>query len=1059
MIAPLVGWSLRFRFVVLGLAGVLMTFGVMRLDAAPVDVVPEFAPPYVEIQTEALGLSADEVEQLITVPLEADLLHGVAFLDEIHSESVAGLSSIVLVFEPGTDLYRARQVVAERLTQAAALPNVSSPPVMIQPLSSASRVLLVSLSSDEVPAIELSVLAQWTVRPRLLGVPGVANVAIWGQRDRQMQVLVDPARLRSERVLLQHVVESTGNALWVSPLTFLDASTPGAGGFIDTPNQRLSVQHVFPIETPEDLAQVPIAPEDTGGRIVRLGDVATIVEDHPFLIGDALVDDGPGLMLLIEKFPDADTVTVTHGVEEALAALGPGLAGIRVDTTVFRPATYIEAATGSLGLALLAGFVLAALVAFVYFRGWRPALIVAITLPVSLVAAALVVDAAGMTLNAVVVAGFVLALLVALDGMIGAADAVARRLAEPDATAGPARPDGPGAVERIRAALSLDASRAAYASLCIALVCLPLLVVDGGAAGAFLPPFVAAFLVALACATVVGLTLTPAVAALTGPRSRPVDGSAPAILALWVRTSRVLESVLRHSGRTVAGVALAGAVVVLVAGAALAGRAGDAFVGPFNERDLIVRAVAAPGTTGSEMTRILARAGAELRSLPGVRNVGGHVGRAVSADRVVGVDAGELWVSIDPSADYGRTLSEIGTVIDGYPGLERTVVTYSGDQIATSLAGSDDDVVVRVYGQELSVLRAKADEIAAALSGVDGLTRAAVEPQVDTPTVEIEVDLAAAERHGIKPGDVRRLAATLLSGIVVGSLFEEQKVFEVVVWGTPDLRHSPTSVEELLIQTPFGDHVPLGDIADVRVGPSPAVIRREGVFRRIDIGATVAGRDPGAVLADVEARLAEIDFPLEYRAEVFPLALERQSALTRVLGIAVAAGIGVLLLLQAAFGSWRRGLLVVALMPATASGALAVAAVLGGVSLAAIGGVVGTMALGLHAAIRTADRCQRAEREEGAFSAALVARVSRDSLTSILATAAAVALAAIPAIALGDRAGLEIVRLMASVLLGGIVSVTLVNLFAVPAAVLVAGPNPEPDAASQLIEQPGLSPA
>jgi len=1053
MIAPLVGWSLRFRFVVLGLAAVLMTFGVMRLGEAPVDVVPEYAPPYVEIQTEALGLSADEVEQLITVPLEADLLHGVAFLDEIHSESVAGLSSIVLVFEPETDLYRARQVVAERLTQAAALPNVSRPPVMIQPLSSASRVLLVSLASDEVPAIELSVLAQWTVRQRLLGVPGVANVAIWGQRDRQMQVLVDPARLRTERVLLQHVVESTGNALWVSPLTFLDASTPGAGGFIDTPNQRLSVQHVFPIKTPEDLAQVPIAPEDTGGRIVRLGDVATIVEDHPFLIGDALVDDGPGLMLLIEKFPDADTVSVTLGVEEALAALGPGLAGVRIDTTVFRPATYIEEATGSLAITLLAGFILAALAALVYFRGWRPALIVAIALPVSLVAAALVVHAAGMTLNAVVVAGLVLALLVALDGMIGAVDTLARRLAE----SGPA--DGPATVERIRATLSVDAGRAAYASLGIALVCLPLLVVGGGAVGAFLPPFVAAFLVALACATVVGLTLTPAVAALSGPLARRDDPPDRVIGALRGGTSRVLETVLRRSGRTVAGVAMIGAVVVLVAGVALAGRGGDAFVGPFNERDLLVRAVAAPGTTGSEMTRILARAGAELRSLPGVRNVGGHVGRAVSADRVVGVDAGELWVSIDPSADYDRTLAAIGAVIDGYPGLERTVATYSGDRIATALAGSDDDLVVRVYGQELSVLRAKADEIATALSGVDGLTGTTVEPQIDTPTVEIEVDLAAAERHGLKPGDVRRLAATLLSGIVVGSLFEEQKVFEVVVWGTPDLRHSPTSVEELLVQTPFGEHVPLGDIADVRVGPSPAVIRREGVFRRIDIGATIAGREPGAVLADVEARLAEIEFPLEYRAEVFPLAIERQSALMGLLGIAAAAGIGVLLLLQAAFGSWRRSLLVVALLPAMASGALAVAAVLGDVPLAAIGGVVGTIALGLRAAIRMVDRCQHAEREDGDFSAALVARVSGDGLTAVLGSAAAVALAAVPAIVLGDRAGLEIVRPMSAVLLGGVLSATLVNLFAVPAAVLVAGPNPEPDAASRLIEQPGLSPA
>ncbi|HET7088972.1 MAG TPA: efflux RND transporter permease subunit, partial [Anaerolineae bacterium] len=259
MIRGIVGWAVQFRFLVLVIAVALIAIGVGQLRNMPVDVLPEFSPPYVEIQTEALGLSAEEVEQMITVPMEQDLMAGVAWLDVIHSESVPGLSSVVIYFEPGTDLFRARQMVSERLAQAAVgIPHVSKPPTMIQPLSSASRFMIVGLSSKDLSLIEMSVLARWTIAPRLLGVPGVSNVAIWGMRDQQLQVLVDPEQLQAQGVSLQQVVETTGNALWVSPLTYLEASSPGTGGFIDTPNQRLGVWHVLPISSPEDLAQVPV---------------------------------------------------------------------------------------------------------------------------------------------------------------------------------------------------------------------------------------------------------------------------------------------------------------------------------------------------------------------------------------------------------------------------------------------------------------------------------------------------------------------------------------------------------------------------------------------------------------------------------------------------------------------------------------------------------------------------------------------------------------------------------------------------------------------------------
>ena len=367
MIGWIVGSSLRFRGLVVALAAGLLAYGVVQLRDAPVDVLPEFTPPTVEIQTEALGLSANEVEQLITVPIEQDLLAGVAFVDEIRSQSVPGLSSIVAIFEPGTDLLAARQVISERMTQAHALPHVSRAPEMLQPLSSTSRVMMVGLSSEALSAIELSVLARWTIKPRLTGVPGVANVAVFGMRDRQLQVQVDPAQLRAQNVSLVQLLETTGNALWVSPLTFVEASTPGTGGFIDTNNQRLGIQHISPIKSADDLAQVSVE-----GTDLTLGEVATVVEDHQPLIGDA--NAGSGLVLVVEKFPEANTLEVTQGVEDALAEMQPGLAGVTFDTTIYRPATYIEESIDNITLALIIGGVLLAVGIGLLLFEWRAAL-------------------------------------------------------------------------------------------------------------------------------------------------------------------------------------------------------------------------------------------------------------------------------------------------------------------------------------------------------------------------------------------------------------------------------------------------------------------------------------------------------------------------------------------------------------------------------------------------------------------------------------------------------------------------------------------------------------
>src|SRR5215208_2033125 len=395
--------SMQYRF---------LAIGFTQIRSMPVDVLPEFKPPFVEVQTETLGLSAKEVEEIVTVSLEQNMLAGVPWLDRIESKSMPGLSSIVLYFEPGTDLLRARQLVGERLAlSAVGLPSVSKKPVMIQPLSSANRIMIVGLSAKDMSLMDLSVLARWTVAPRLMGVPGVAHVAVWGNRDRQLQVLIDPEKLQSQGVSMDQIISTAGNALWVSPLTFLQASSPGTGGFIDTPNQRLSVWHVLPISSAEELSQVAV--EGTDGLLLK--DVAQVVEDHQPLIGDAVINDAPNLLLLIEKLPGANTLQVTRNVDEALEALGPGLPGVQFDSSLFRPATFIEMAVANLSQALIIGAILMVLVLGIFLYGWRTALISLLAILTSLAAALSVLYLRGTTLNSMVIAGLVVALGLIID--------------------------------------------------------------------------------------------------------------------------------------------------------------------------------------------------------------------------------------------------------------------------------------------------------------------------------------------------------------------------------------------------------------------------------------------------------------------------------------------------------------------------------------------------------------------------------------------------------------------------------------------------------------------
>ena len=492
---------MKFRLLILAAAIGVLAAGIVQLRGTSLEVLPEFSPPYAEIQTEALGLSAEEVEQLITVPLEQDLLNGVEGVDVIRSESLPGLSSIVMVFEPGTDIYRGRQLIEERLTQAHALPNVSKPPTLLQPLSSANRVVMIGMNTTELTPIEQSVIARWTVRPRLMGVPGVANVSIWGLRDQQLQVQVDPQVLRDRNVTLNQVISTAGNAQVVSQLSFLEASTPGTGGFIETPQQRLQVRHLLEkLTDPAEVAKVPVE----GAGNLTLGDVAQIKVDHQPLIGDAVVNGGPGLIMVVEKFPGANTADVTKGVEDALEALRPGLTGINTDASWFEPSDYLGAAADNLGLAIALSAGLLLLTLFALRFHWRAVIVGVITVPVSVIGAALVLHLLGYGLNALVIAGLAAAVAIVVDEAVAPQAAVLGRL-----RARSASPDAEPTWVATQQALATVRRPLIYAGIVALLAILPMAVLEGRP-GAFFNPMVVAYATAVVAALIVGMTVGPA---------------------------------------------------------------------------------------------------------------------------------------------------------------------------------------------------------------------------------------------------------------------------------------------------------------------------------------------------------------------------------------------------------------------------------------------------------------------------------------------------------------------------------------------------------------------
>jgi CzcA family heavy metal efflux pump len=1041
MIRWIVGTSLRFRFLVVAFALVMMGAGGAAVRGTPVDVFPEFAPPRVEIQSDALGFSTTEVEDLITVPLEAALA-GTPRLQTLRSKSVPGLSSVELIFQPKTDIWLARQWVTERLTTALPdIPGNTVSPLILAPKSATSRVMKIGVTSKTLSPVELSTIVKFKLRSRLMEVPGVANVSMWGEKLQVVQVRVDPERLRAHGLSIQQIMDTTGDALEVGLQQFLKASSPGSGGWIDTPQQRLAVNHTF-LRTTSDLASVPVKLID--GRPVTLGDVGEVQENNLPLIGDAVINDGPGLLLVVEKFPWGNTLEVTRGVEKGIAEVRPALAGIDIDTAIFRPATFIELAFEHLTASLLVGALLVILVLLLFLWDWRIALISALIIPASVTAALLALRLQDATLNVLVLAGLVVAIGPVVDTAIVGVENVVRRhrvLRGEGSTKSTAEIVRDASIE-VRSAIT-------YATLIEVAILVPVFFL-GGLSGSFFQPLAQAYVLAALAAMVIALTLTPALLLILLSKVRLRDRVSPIVPSLHRGYNRILGGVLKAPL-----VAYGTLVLVMAVGLAATPLLGQELLPAFKERDFLMHWVTAPGTSRPEMIRMTTQASAELRSIPGVRNFGAHIGRALTGDEIVGINFTENWVSVDPKVNYDQTVNAIRGTVRGYPGIVRDVQTYLKERTKEVLTGTGDTIVVRIFGPDLPTLRAKADEVRQALAGIDGLVDLHMETQVDIPQVEIKVDLAAAGRYGLKPGDVRRDVAVILASTGVGDVYREQKQYDAAIWNLPQTFNNLTSIRDLLVDTPDGGFVRLGDIADVRVVATPNEIKHEGNSRRIDVSANVHGRDLGSVVDEVKDHLESIALPLGYHSQLLGEFAEREQAQQRLLLIGAIALVGIFLLLQAAFGSWRLAAMAFLALPAALPGGLLAAYFGGGVlSLGSLVGFLTVLGIASRNGIMLISHYQHLEREEGVpFGPELVLRGARERLAPILMTALATAFALVPLAVAGNIAGQEIEYPMAIVILGGLITSTLLNLLIVPALYLRFGRG-QTAAVAELRSQP-----
>ncbi len=1022
MLSRLVEASIRFRGVVVAIACVVIVYGIYTANRASYDIYPEFAPPQVVVQTEAPGLSPSDVENLVTRPVEY-ALNGVPNLESIRSQSIQGLSVVTVVFQEKTDLYRARQVVSERMSELVGeLPEGVKPPAMAPLTTATSLTLSIGITSDKHSAMELRTFADWALRPRLLAVPGVARVSIFGGEIKQFQIQVIPDRLAAFGISISDVLAAAKSVTGVK-----------GAGFVDTASQRILLESRGQSQTASQIGEVVLSSSD--GRVVRIKDVATVVEGAAPKVGDATIMGRQGVILQVSAQYGSNTVKVTENIEKALDELKPAVtsAGITLHSKIFRPANFVLEAVRNIRDSLLLGAIFVAVILLLFLFDLRAAGISLTAIPLSLLMAIIVLDWFGMSLNTLTLGGLAIAIGAVVDDAIIDVENIFRRLRE--------HRQGQGSGNLLRIVLNACVevySAVVYATLIIALVFLPVLTLSG-IQGRLFAPLAWAYILAILASLLVALTVTPALSYFLLPKAVE-KARDPHYIAAMKSSYRTCLRWLSERPKTL----IITAIALCVLAAAAVPFLGGSFLPDLREGHFIVHMSELPGTSLDESVRVGKIITGELLKIRDVQSVAQQIGRAEMADDVWGTHYSEVYIALK-SLDGDRVEkaeSAIRETFRKFPGVSFSVKAFLGERIEEIISGSTAQVVIKVFGDDLDDIDRTARDIAGVVSATKGSADVLIETPAGTPQMMIKLRPERLKQFGFQPVNVLEAIQTAYQGAVAGQVYEGNRVFDLLVILSPEQRQEPESVGLLNVQNAEGLRVLLRELADVYESTGRYSVSHEGTRRRQMVSCNVNGRDLKSFVEEVSRSIkTKIKLPTGVYTNFGGVSEARAQAQNELITYSLIAGVGILLLLSIVFGNVKNTLLILVNLPfALVGGVLAAFFTGGDMSIGSMVGFVTLFGITMRNSIMMVSHFEHLVRYEGqTWGLDTAIRGASERLNPILMTAIVTALGLLPMAWGSGQPGREIDGPMAIVILGGLVTSTALNLLVLPTLALRYG--------------------
>ncbi len=1017
MLNGIIKWSLQNRLLVVALSALLLVWGTYVALNLPVDVFPDLNKPTVTILTEAGGLAPEEVETLVTFPIET-LMNGAPGVTRVRSQSGIGLAIVYVEFDWGTDIYRNRQLVSEKLNLAREqLPEGVNP--SMGPISSImGEIMLISVRSrtGETDPLDVRSLADWTIRPRLMTIPGVAQVINIGGGVKQYQALVSPGRLQQFGITIEDVA------------TALEKSNVNTtGGFVDAQSQEYLIRNLARFYSLDELKNTVVAYRNN--TAIKLGDVAAVEFGPKIKRGDAGTDGAPAVIMSIQKQPGAATIELTQKIDGAIqdlqATLPPDL---EINAELFRQANFIEASIDNVIEALRDGAILVVIVLFLFLLNFRTTAITLTAIPLSFIVTFLVFRAFDVSINTMTLGGLAVAIGELVDDSIVDIENIFRRLRENRTLAVPRPP-----LEVIYHASLEVRSSIVYATIIVTLVFIPLFALTG-VEGRLLGPLGLAYITALVASLLVSLTVTPVLASYFLPRMKALAHDREGFLVRFLK--RWDEKLLRRALRR-PWVVIGGSAVLFVAALTTLPFVGTTFLPEFNEGTLTINVLAQPGTSLAESNRIGQIAEKLILAVPEVKSTGRRTGRAELDEHAEGVHYSEIDVDLKASARPREAVTRhIRENLAVIPGVSLNVGQPISHRIDHLQSGVRSQIAVKLFGDDLGTLRAKAEEIRNVLSTVAGTTDVQIEKQVLIPQVRFNVNRRAAAQYGLPPGEVAETLEIALNGKKVSEAVEGQRRYDVVVRFDDASRDSLDALRRVTIDTPQGTQIPVSAVADIERIPGPNQVLRENTQRRIVVSSNVAGRDLGSVVSDIQQRVrAQVQLPegyfLEYGGQ-FEAQQEATRRLTTLTGFSLVA---IFFLLLKALGDWRSALQVMINIPLALIGAILALLLSGGVfSIATLVGFISLVGITSRNGIMMISHYIHLMREEGEeFSEEMIVRGSLERLVPVLMTALTAGLSLVPLVLAAGAPGKEILHPLAVVVLGGILTSTLLDQLVTPA--------------------------